>query len=218
MALGYNVLDMLGGGSVMMAPTAVFIALLGLAVAWFGATASLSDDVNDATGAAGNASSTSRVVFSAIWSALSSNGMLAAMFWSSVVGSLLYVVSQSVALLQRSFAKRFYRSITISSKDENYRPVLEFLSQHCVPDDPALMVSTARRKRQTFKEWRDEAMGVSARKLPDLDFLPSNSSGTAHVFLYKGQRFLMQRSAGQTITTGWDRKPLDLETITISSW
>ena len=151
-------------------------------------------------------------------SLVAENGVLQAMCLSSLLGASVYLVAQAAMLVQNKFLTRFYRSITVSSKDENFRPVLEFLSQHCVADQPSLMMTTSKKKRRTYQEWKAEWLGTAARAVPMVDFLPSNLGSDIHVFEYHGVRFLMSRSVGQTITTGHDRKPLDLETITLSTW
>ena len=36
--------------------------------------------------------------------------------------------------------------------------------------------------------------------------------------MYEGQRIVMTRTAGQTVTTGYERTPLELETMTLRCW
>lgn len=60
---------------------------------------------------------------------------------------------------------------------------------------------------QTRKDWRQEWLGVGMRRPPEFAYRPTKS-GAVSSFRYKGHSVMMWRRQGQTITTGWNRKPL----------
>ena len=72
------------------------------------------------------------------------------------------------------------------------------------------------KQKKTWKDWRKEfTQGV--RTAPTMEYRPA-SNNDVHVIQYKDARILMHRNQGQTITTGWDRKPVVLEALTLSAW
>lgn len=105
-------------------------------------------------------------------------------------------------------------SITISNKDESFAKIIDFLAENVLPKTGAMMAETAKQKRD-HGWWKRAAFGE--REAPKLAYKPANNNDI-HSFNYGGQWILMNRSKGQTITTGWNRKPMTLEHITLSTW
>lgn len=105
-------------------------------------------------------------------------------------------------------------SITISNKDESFAKIIDFLAERVLPKTGALMAETAKQKRDRGW-WKTQAFG--ARAAPKLSYKPANNNDI-HSFKYAEHWIIMNRSKGQTITTGWNRKPMTLEHITLSTW
>ena len=53
---------------------------------------------------------------------------------------------------------------------------------------------------------------------PTFDYLPENTGSTMHVFEFKGRRILLRRKKGETLTVGWNRRPMEQERLTLSAW
>ena len=105
-------------------------------------------------------------------------------------------------------------SVTISNKDDSFAKIIEFLAENVLPKTGAMMAETAK-KKNSWGWWKKAAFGE--REAPKLSYKPANNNDI-HSFNYEGQWILMNRSKGQTITTGWNRKPMTLEHITLSTW
>ena len=64
-----------------------------------------------------------------------------------------------------------------------------------------------------------------AHRVPDgraagaanVDYAPANNNDV-HWIHYKGAQILMHRNKGETVVTGWERVPMQMETLVLSSW
>ena len=81
-----------------------------------------------------------------------------------------------------------------------------------------LTVLLAEKKRVKLS-WMERAKIWSTGEdpKPELDLKPDNTSAL-YTFLYNGKRVALYRKKGQTITTGYNRQPLDQEELTLTTW
>eukprot|EP01006_Ploeotia_vitrea_P066172 TRINITY_DN94458_c0_g1_i1.p1 TRINITY_DN94458_c0_g1~~TRINITY_DN94458_c0_g1_i1.p1 ORF type:complete len:891 (+),score=90.03 TRINITY_DN94458_c0_g1_i1:111-2783(+) len=146
----------------------------------------------------------------------SNNEWLQALTVSSFLGAMAYSLREAYSTLQSKMVDAYFCSISIESKDEHFESVLNFLSQHCKIHSGSMMAQTKKKKKRTWQEWREEAL-MGIRKPPQMEFRPRNDND-AHVVRYQGRRILLTRTKGDTVTVGWNRKPVQLETLTLSMW
>ena len=152
-----------------------------------------------------------------IYHTIESNQFLQAMVIPSALG-LVYYWFQTYILNELSSRLRnwFYCSITISSKDENFKPVVDYIAKLTLEKNTLLLAET-KKKKFDRKSWRREWNGISERKPPELDYRPAKS-GAMMTFEFQSSELYLWRKRGQTVTTGYDRTPLELEELTIATW
>lgn len=144
------------------------------------------------------------------------NPLLQGIAIPSGIGYLLYLSRYLINGLYARIAKHFYCTVSISSKDENFTHVVDFVAK-LQADDNSLLVAETRKKRETRKDWINEWNGIGSRTPPEMDYRPTRN-GTMTTFRFRGRRIMMWREKGETITTGYDRTPLELEEMTLATW
>eukprot|EP00656_Telonema_subtile_P002625 TRINITY_DN11189_c0_g2_i1.p1 TRINITY_DN11189_c0_g2~~TRINITY_DN11189_c0_g2_i1.p1 ORF type:complete len:200 (-),score=38.19 TRINITY_DN11189_c0_g2_i1:2-601(-) len=116
------------------------------------------------------------------------------------VGALGYGVRW---LLDQAFsmaARHLKRTIRMDNKDENYNNVIAFISKIQSFQSSTVLAETYKKKRKTWKEWREELM-MGARMKPQLDFQPDYVGGYS-AFRYKGSNIWMWRHRRGMEVTG----------------
>jgi chaperone BCS1 len=78
------------------------------------------------------------------------------------------------------------------------------------------LVAKTHQRKKTWKDYRDEWL-MGERRPPKMDYQPANNNDV-HVVRYGGARILMNRSKGETVTVGSERTPMQLESLTLSSF
>jgi chaperone BCS1 len=156
--------------------------------------------------------------FSKLYATVESNQFLQAMVIPSAVGIVYYWFETYIMTqLRSSFRNWFYCSITISSKDENFKPVVDFIAKLTLTKNTLLLAETKKKKGYDRKSWRRQWNGISERKPPELDYRPARS-GAMMTFDFQDSELYLWRKRGQTVTTGYNRVPLELEELTIATW
>jgi len=143
------------------------------------------------------------------------NQFLQAFVASSILGALSYAVVLSGRTTISWLRGRTFCSITISNRDESFSKVIDFIGKQGIVSSGCLVAST-HQKKKTWKDWRTEFM-MGVRSAPKMDYAPANNNDL-HVINYAGSRILMHRSKGETVVAGWERKPVQMETLSLSSW
>lgn len=147
---------------------------------------------------------------------VNANPLLQGIAIPSVIGYVLYLSRSLVNAIYFRVSKHFYCTVSISSKDQNFTPVVDFVARLQAQDN-SLLVAETRRKRETRKDWINKWNGIGSRTPPEMDYRPTRN-GTMTTFRFRGYRIMMWREKGETITTGWDRTPLELEEMTLATW
>jgi hypothetical protein len=93
--------------------------------------------------------------------------------------------------------------------------VIDFIGKHTELSSGALMAQT-QRKKKTWKDYKLE-WTIGARAPPKVEYRPANNDDV-HLFYYEGRRILLTRSKGDMVTTGYNRVPTQMETLTLSAW
>jgi len=145
----------------------------------------------------------------------SKNQILQAFIASSILGVISYAVVLAGQTCLSWLRGRTFCSVTISNKDESFDKVIDFIGKQGIVSSGCLVAST-QHKKKTWKDWRSEfLMGV--RHPPKMNYQPANNNDV-HVIHYAGARILMHRSKGETVVAGWERVPMQMETLTLSSF
>eukprot|EP01012_Entosiphon_sulcatum_P045300 TRINITY_DN6038_c0_g1_i1.p1 TRINITY_DN6038_c0_g1~~TRINITY_DN6038_c0_g1_i1.p1 ORF type:complete len:878 (-),score=148.80 TRINITY_DN6038_c0_g1_i1:8-2620(-) len=154
--------------------------------------------------------------FAPIKQIIMENQFLQAFLLPGFLGCVAYTVNEIIGQIGSRIASRYFCSVSISNKDENFDAVLAFVSSRCDIKSGNLMAFTKKKKNRTWKERMAEHFGTQ-RTPPQMEYRPDNDT-SAHLLRYKGRRILLRRTKGETLTTGWNRKPLQLETLSLSCW
>jgi hypothetical protein len=120
--------------------------------------------------------------------------------------------------LHEKIHKLFFRSVTIKNADENYVTVLNFISKRCEMTTAHHVAETYKKKNKTWKDHMQEWRTGQSSEERKFSFRPSDSKGTMATLFYKGRRIIMTRTLGSTITVGWERKPMEMESLTLTVW
>ncbi|GAB5359569.1 hypothetical protein AAMO2058_000554700 [Amorphochlora amoebiformis] len=141
------------------------------------------------------------------------NPIMESMVATGIISYLVYSVQDFFKRMFSEIKSMFYCSITVQNTDENYAAIVDYVSRFCARDKSSL-VATTKKEKWTIKKWRNRRNGIREKKAPELDLRPTRNLVTS--FHYKGHRIFFYRRKGQTITTGWERRPLTMESITLT--
>ena len=84
-----------------------------------------------------------------------------------------------------------YCSVTISSKDENFTAVVDFIAKLSA-DDNNLLLAETKKKKFDRKSWQRTWNGIGQREGPKIDYRPTKS-GAMTTFLFRDQQIMMWR-------------------------
>lgn len=143
------------------------------------------------------------------------NTLLQAILVPSFLGAVMFIGGFLIQTIQKKVASQLYCSITVNNKDDNYLLVLNYLSKHCLQQDSASMSATTKNVEKSMKYWKNYHHGI--RQSPEMEFRPAEDNSLSR-FQFKGQTILMMRKKGETVVTGWERKPVVMESISLSCW
>ena len=134
----------------------------------------------------------------------------------SALGGVVYKGQQLLRMLWRRFQQLFHVQVRLQNREkEVYDAVITFISTQKMVRSSMLLAE----KKKVRKSWRERrnAWASGETDKPELELKPDNAQAL-YTFIYKGRRIAMWRKRGETITTGYDRKPLDQEELTLSCW
>jgi len=158
---------------------------------------------------------TLRTASAALTELATKNQILQAFVASSLLGLLSYLAHSGVSRVISLVRGRTFCSVTISNKDESFQKVIDFIGKQGIVSSGCLVAST-HKKRKTWKDWRTEFL-MGERHPPRMDYQPANNNDV-HVITYRGCRILMHRTKGETVVAGWERLPMQMESLTLSSF
>merc|ERR1719453_2166128 len=78
------------------------------------------------------------------------------------------------------------------------------------------LIASTQKRQKTWKDWRTEFL-TGQRKPPKMSYHPANNNDV-HFINYAGTNILMHRRKGETVIAGWERVPMEMETLTLFSW
>ena len=140
---------------------------------------------------------TTTVLFRQGMNTIEKNQFLQAMLYPSAIGLVYYWFQQYVWNELRSRFKRlFYCSISITSKDENFKPILDFVAK-CSQKGQTLLVAETKKKKNDRKAWRRRWNGIGERAPPELEYRPAKS-GAMTTFVYDGTEMYLWRTRGKS--------------------
>lgn len=134
---------------------------------------------------------------------------------SVIVGAVTFILRYLVFSLWHQVFTSFYSSITICNTDESYKTILDFLTKFMDDTSTKSLNAETKKKKFSWKEWKKQANGLGT-DAPEIDFRPDQSSGLTSI-IYKGNFVYIYRVKGQTVVVGYEKRPLDLETLTLVS-
>lgn len=151
------------------------------------------------------------VLLKLVWT----NQIVQAFLASTAVGAISYTLLMLATMVFGWLRAKTFSQVTIHNSDETFNKVIEFIGKQGMAVNGALVCQTMK-KRRTWRDWKREFM-LGKRRPADLEYLPANNNDV-HVIYYSGKRIMMHRSKGETVVAGHERKPLRMETLTLSGW
>jgi len=153
--------------------------------------------------------------FVSVLTMLGQNQMVQLLVSAAVMGGV-YKMQSLFALFWARFKRLFRVTVRLQNRDkEIYDAVVGFIANQQKVRSATLLAERMK-DRRTWKE-RVKAHFAGKRTRPNLALKPDNDHA-AYTFLYRGRRIIMHRKRGETITTGHDRRPLDQEEMTLTTW
>jgi mitochondrial chaperone BCS1 len=114
-----------------------------------------------------------------------------------------------ISFIYNEMRRRITCSITIQSSDDVYKMVLNYLTQKgYLKGSMTQMKCQIKKKEYTW--WYNRSKEESQK--PQVEFLPGPGN---HFFIFKGKKMWAITYEGETLLTGWEKKPTKQETLSI---
>lgn len=154
-------------------------------------------------------------ILSAFLEVVKQNQMLTGLLVPTGMGVLLYQLRWVANTLYSEVRSLFLCQIQVKNSDKSFKAVLAYIASLSTTETQ-LVCTTKKNENQGWRQrWM---MGMSGAKVaPEIGYEPAQSS-RVQIITYKGHQIMVTRVKGQTITTGYSRQPLELETIFLSAW
>ena len=124
-----------------------------------------------------------------------------------VFGTFYYLMD----IIRKKIRAKMYCSVSIKHTDETFKWINKFMKDNeIIKGDSQLR---CRIQREDLPWW-EEIFKPKGGK-PNLEFVPGAGQ---HLFKYKGKRFWVYHHIGETVISGWERMPTEMETLTIITW
>jgi hypothetical protein len=142
------------------------------------------------------------------------NPILQAIIIPSVIGAVLYFLNLVGGYVFNNYISPYlYSYITIrSSESEYFEAVLDFVQDQRLLKGGHLMACKS--KGKSWKESMQQFL-TGEKVLTDIHYRPANT-GSFISMKYKGQTVYITRKSGETVTVGWERKAVQMETLSLS--
>lgn len=144
------------------------------------------------------------------WSYTTDNQVLQTMVATTVLGYSLYVVNWVYKEIRYRMRAAFWMSITVSSKDDNFEPILKYLTKKCELQTMELKAQT-KNSFMDYWEWKK----ANESKVPEMEYLPKNG-GSTNIIRFEGRTIYLHRTDPETVVTGWAREVTFLEDLTLT--
>jgi hypothetical protein len=142
------------------------------------------------------------------------NPILQAIIIPSAIGAFLYALNLVGTYVFSNYISPYlYSYITIrSSETEYFEAVLDFVQDQRLLKAGHLMACKS--KGKSWKESMQQFL-TGEKVLTDIHYRPANT-GSFISMKYKGQTIYITRKSGETVTVGWERKVVQMETLSLS--
>ena len=143
------------------------------------------------------------------------NQMLMGLLVPTGMGFLLYQLRWIANTIYSEIRSLFLCQIQVKNSDKSFTAVLAYIAA-LTTSETNLVCTTKKKKNKGWRQrWIEGMSGV--KTAPAVNYEPAQSSRLQFVE-FKGHKIMVSREKGQTITTGYRREPLELETIYLSAW
>lgn len=124
-----------------------------------------------------------------------------------IFGTIYYVIDIIKGKIQAKLTCR----VTIKHTDETFKWVNKFMKdKKLIKNDGTLRCKI---KIDDAPWW--ESIFKPKKGKPDLDYSPGAGM---HIFEFNGKSFWVSHNIGETLITGWERQPTEMEDLTIMTW
>ena len=148
------------------------------------------------------------------------NQILQTFLFGSLSGSLVYGFNFVGNQIYNAIYSTFRSDVTINNSDPNYDAVVDYITDnflHCSDGHKSSMQVSTRKKKKSWRDYRDQYMDITRKVIPQLDVRPNNQGGFVN-FTYCGVDITFYRKKGETLTIGWERRPHVVESLTLATW
>jgi hypothetical protein len=105
--------------------------------------------------------------------------------------------------------RRLTCQVTMAGSEAIYKIVLDYLIFKGFLNF-SMTHSKCQLKKKSFTWWWDTAREETHK--PQVEYIPSAGN---HFFVFKGKKIWASTSEGETLITGWEKKPTKMEYLTI---
>lgn len=159
-----------------------------------------------------------RTVLQALWATIlkSRDNQFVQLAVVGAAGSIIYKAQQLLRMLWTRVLSNFRCQVRLQNRErEIYDAVIAFISRQKMVQSTVLLAEKKRVKLSWMERVKIWSTGEDPK--PELDLKPDNTSAL-YTFMYNGKRVALYRKKGETITTGYNRQPLDQEELTLTTW
>lgn len=124
-----------------------------------------------------------------------------------ILGSLYYLID----IIKGKIRARLTCKVTIKHTDETFKWVNKYMKDKKLIKNDGQLRCKVKVDDSPWWEW----IFKPKQAKPDLDFVPGAGM---HIFEFKGKNFWVNHHIGETLITGWERMPTEMEELTIMTW
>ena len=156
-----------------------------------------------------------KTIASMLFDIVMQNTLLQAIVIPSVIGTFLYFVQFICYYIYINYVSPYlYSYVTIrSSESEYFEAVLDYVQEQQLLKACHLMAC----QKKTNRTWKERAQEfLSGEKpVPEISYRPAGTGGVT-AMKFQGKCIYVSRSTGETVTVGYDRRALTMETLCLS--
>lgn len=125
-----------------------------------------------------------------------------------VIGVFYTIINYIVDWVKR----RMYCSISIKYDDDTYKWVQKYMQENGYIKEKGTMKVAL--KRNSGPWWEEIFKARDDRKKPEVEYMAGEGT---HICHFKGKTIFADQRVTETLITGWERTPTDVEYITLTT-
>ncbi|CDW85975.1 mitochondrial chaperone bcs1 [Stylonychia lemnae] len=131
------------------------------------------------------------------------------LIYMSFSGFVMSIIYMAFNYVYEQIRRKLTCSITISSNDDIYKIILDYLSSKGLLSSSMTQLKCQLKKKGWTWWWN---RSKEENQKPEVEYLPGPGN---HFFTYNGKKMWAVQSEGETLMTGWEKKPTKQELLYI---